>query len=169
VTGVDMYWHRVPEAVLADSPRTLWEQVPVFGDANHGQALADGALLAVAEDYLLLEVLFAGSAGPGHPVAGLVVSGGTWHPVDPSGASDDEIGVLTADEVRSIAQFLRRADPARWIGRRGTELAAVLRGYSARPWDERRAVHLAARAEALAAFYHRAAAGGDAVLKVLVG
>src|SRR5262245_4026565 len=101
-----MYWHRVPESDLASPPRKLWERVPVYGEPGYEQALADGLLFAVADDYLLLEVLFAGSRSPGHLVAGLVVSGGAWHPVDPAGASEDEIGVLAADEVRRVSAFL---------------------------------------------------------------
>ncbi len=164
-----MYWQRVPEADLAGSPRRLWDGSPVFDDAACERALADGTLRAVPEHYLLLEVLFAGSAGPGHPVAGLVVSGGAWHPVDLSGASDDEIGVLTAGEVRSVSEFLRETQPSSWIAQREGELAAVLRGYSTRSWDELLARRLARHADGLAEFYHRAAADGEAVVKVLLG
>lgn len=166
VTGVDMYWHRVPATDLAGSPRKLWERVPVFGDAAHATALAEGAVVAVAEDYLLLEVLFAGG-GAGDQAAGLVVSGGRWLPVDQS--DDDEIGVLTADEVRAVAAYLRAADPAAWIARREVELAAVLRGYSPHSWDGQRAAELTRHATALTTFYQRAAAAGEAVVKALVG
>ncbi|GAA1377497.1 DUF1877 family protein [Catellatospora chokoriensis] len=169
MTGVDMYWQRVPETELAGSPRRLWDGSPVFDDAAYERALADGTLRAVPEHYLLLEVLFAGSQGPGHPVAGLVVSGGAWHPVDLSGASDDEIGVLRADEVRAVSDFLRDAQPSSWIAQREGELSAVLRGYSTRPWDDLLARRLAWHADGLAAFYHRAAADGEAVVKVLLG
>ncbi|MEU7999645.1 hypothetical protein AB0B66_00520 [Catellatospora sp. NPDC049111] len=169
MTGVDMYWQRVPEEALAGSPRRLWDRSPVFDDTAYEQAVADGTLRAVPEHYLLLEVLFAGSQGPGHPVAGLVVSGGAWHPVDLSGASDDEVGVLTVGEVRAVSEFLHGAEPGSWIARREVELAAVLRGYSTRPWDDLLARRLARHAEGLAAFYHRAAADGEAVVKVLVG
>ncbi|MEV0456853.1 DUF1877 family protein [Catellatospora methionotrophica] len=169
MTGVDMYWEQVPEAKLAGSPRRLWDRSPVFDDAACERALADGTVRLVPEHYLLLEVLFAGSQGPGHPVAGLVVSGGAWHPVDLSGASDDEIGVLTVGEVRAVSDFLADAQPNAWIARRESELSAVLRGYSTRQWDDLLARRLARHAEGLAAFYHRAAADGDAVVKILVG
>jgi hypothetical protein len=162
-----MYWQRVPGAALAASPGELWRGVPVFADPGYDRALADGTLLAVAQHYLLLEVLFAG--GSTDPAAGLVVSGGSWYPVDPAGASDDEVGLLTAGQVRAVSDFLRGADPERWIPRREAELAAVLRGYDPRPWDAARAGHLARLADDLSAFYHRAAADGDAVVKVLVG
>lgn len=161
-----MYWHRVPATDFAYAQRSLWERVPVFGAEGHEAALADGTVVAVAEDYLLLEVLFAG-ADPGDEVAGLVVSGGGWYPVDAAG--DDEIGLLAPDEVRAVSAYLANAQPAEWIARRETELAAVLRGYSPHPWDERRAAHLAGHARALTAFYHRAADAGEAVVKVLVG
>ncbi|BCJ72740.1 hypothetical protein CS0771_22840 [Catellatospora sp. IY07-71] len=167
MTGVDMYWHRVPADDFAKAQRSLFEQVPVYGAEGHEAALAEGSVVAVAEDYLLLEVLFAGGATPGEHAAGLVVSGGGWYPVDP--ATDDEIGLLAPDEVRAVAAYLDGAEPAAWIARREAELAAVLRGYSPHPWDERRAAHLAGHARALAAFYRRAADAGEAVVKVLVG
>ncbi|MBV1848722.1 DUF1877 family protein [Catellatospora tritici] len=165
MTGVDMYWHRVPATALKASPRELWESVPTFGDDGYPLAVAEGVVLAVAEDYLLLEVLFAGSTGLAADPAGLVVSGGDWRLI---GESDDEVGVLTPQQVEAVSAYLDDADPQEWIARRSTELAAVLRGYSPNPWNDQRASHLTQDAVELVDFYHRAAEAGEAVVKILV-
>ena len=72
-------------------------------DEGHEAALAEGSVVAVAEDYLLLEVLFAGGATPGEHAASLVVSGGGWYPVDP--ATDEEIGLLGRFDALGRHQF----------------------------------------------------------------
>ncbi|GHJ49893.1 hypothetical protein Cs7R123_72350 [Catellatospora sp. TT07R-123] len=166
MTGVDMYWHRVPATALKAAPRELWESVPTFGDDAYPVAVAEGVVLAVAEDYLLLEVLFAGSTGMAADPAGLIVSGGDWRPI--GAGADDEVGVLTAQQVEAVSVYLADAEPSEWIAQRSLELAAVLRQYSPHPWSDQRASHLAQDAVELVDFYHRAAEAGEAVVKILV-
>lgn len=169
--GVDFSWRRVAGSVLDEaSPKQLDALVLHWFDPQFEPLHEAGVLLGVQNNHCLMhDVLTWGDADD--EAAKLPVFGGelrTEGEEDPEyGFMGVEVLVLTADQVRQAADFLR-AFP---VKERVRDLDAVMPGAVAdwlfsTPWSEKWANELVADLLRLVDFFAGAADAGDAVLKV---